>query len=229
MRELLDRHLDDVAIQMGGFLRGFENSSIHLGTKTQFAREFRRVLREPLLRTFDNAAISYSQAVESWHLPAIETEALDPLSTLMRGLRGQKIINDIITQEISVDSFYEELRRLLRQPRLRFFLTVSNPQLLQDSVEGIAKQMGLPFTFGTREEAKICPSCGNTLANPKNSPIVCSRCGIEFESFIEQLMVPSVLAIVSYDMLREVLALDLVENYQEESAIRPTHTLEALP
>lgn len=230
MSELLDRHLEDVAIQMGRYLRGFSDSIIHLGIAAQFAREFRRVMDDPVLHAFGDKAVSYAQAAESWHLPAIETEAIDPLSTLVRGLRGQKIKNTITIQEMSVEPFYEDLRCMLRLPRLRIFLTAPNPRLLQRSVQEIAERMNLPYTFAAREQAQSCPSCGSGLIlNSRNSPAVCPSCTIEFETFIEQRMVPSVFAVVSYDMLREVLALDLVEAYQEESAILPTQTLEAAP
>jgi hypothetical protein len=228
MSELLDRHLEDVAIQMGGYLRGFNDSAIHLGTPAQFAREFRRVLDEPILHASGDKAISYAQASEYWHLRGIETEAVGPIATLVRGLRGKKVKNMIAIQEISAKPFYEDLQRLLRLPRLRIFLTAPKPRSLQCSVQEIAERMALSYTFGMREQTQTCPSCGNSLiVDSKNSPAVCPHCGIEFETFIEQPIVPSVFTVISYDMLHELLALDLVETYQEESAIRPTQTSEA--
>ena len=53
MQESLARHLDKSALQMGGFLRGFDDPSIHVEATAEFISSFRKVLEFTMLHQED--------------------------------------------------------------------------------------------------------------------------------------------------------------------------------
>jgi hypothetical protein len=118
------------------------------------------------------------------------------------------------------DALREDLGRLLRVPRLRFYFAISDHQQFFSAADAVATRGQLPFVRANGAEP-LCVSCGTPLRRPKPSlPCRCDQCGQAHETLIALPMGAAVRAIVSFEMLRQTVALDAVRTYQEEGEIR---------
>jgi len=197
--ELLDAHLDRVSLEMGCFLRGFEDAAIHVGSSALFVQQFRQVLEIPALRDPDGEEpLSYVEAVQHCMAPVVQTLSQDPITVLTRGLGGPATMATQPRRELRADAVWEDLAKLLRVPVLRFYMHVPDRRQFLSRLEEIAERGRFPLAYGGQEPAQDT-----------------------FERFVELPMVSAVRAVISYDMLRETVALDLVETYQEETRISP--------
>ena len=60
------RLLDAVAVRMGGYLRGFDDPHIHVGSRVGFILEFRKIMDFPALsQPGQSKKISYAEAATS--------------------------------------------------------------------------------------------------------------------------------------------------------------------
>ncbi len=219
-------HLEEVAVLMGGFLRGFEDSRVHLGTAARFAGEFGRLMRIPALHpSAGDKAVSYAEAAGSYRVPehaVFDARAADPVSVLIRGLTGSPALESAHPLGVlHPESLRADLGRLLRIPLLRFYLQVAKREAFCTLLKGIAQHGGFPVSGTLRGLPDACPACGHRLAFDAGGAPQCPACSQTLETFLTLPMVPGVRALVSYEMLRQVLELNLVETYQEESEIRP--------
>jgi hypothetical protein len=200
MNESLNRHLDAIAATMGGFLRGFGDPRCHTGSEALFIREFRKVLDHPSLRLpGGRGLVSYAAAAASYRTHAESAEAAapcDPICTLMRGLSepapGAQALEIIDPVPLQAD-----LAALLRVPVMSFYLQVTDMAAFFARLAKIARQESFPLA------AESCPACGEALEVVRALPLV-----------------SGVGCTVSYELLRRMVALDLVVSYQEEAAIR---------
>lgn len=226
MKSMLDSNLDSLAIRMGGFLRGFNDPSVHLGSSARFAVEFRKILELPELHsTGIERAFSYSEAARRYrfaHLEATGNDPSDPVSTMIRGLSCAPQPAAGIQGEHPLWRLREDLQRILRVPALLFYLQVADRAAFYIKLNEVARKGSFPLAAGWKGSGMSCPSCtGAIMPDKDQGAFRCIQCGLYCESIRPLPMVPGVVATVSYDMLREVVALDLVETYQEEGEIRP--------
>ncbi len=223
--ETLDQRLDAVASRMGGFLRGFRDPRVHLGSAARFNVEFRRIMS---LRALNAPGakhpISYSEAAESFRAPAAAAASsgpADPVTTMVQGLGQAADGHASLRRELPLGTLRQDLSALLRVPALFFYVSISDREAFFTRLAGIAASEGFPLIAGEGSGAR-CRSCGSVLlAAQPGRPLKCSTCGQAHESVRALPMVSGVTALVSFELLRRIVALDLVESYQEEGKIVP--------
>jgi hypothetical protein len=141
------------------------------------------------------ARVSYAEAVVAWRAPTLNVESDDPVSVLMRGLGGPMTLATGTRGELPADTLREDLAGLLRQPVLTFYLLLSDRGRFLAAIGQIATERGVQVATGA--------------ADPGTA-----------ETIVALPMVSAVKATISYDLLREAVALELVQSYQEETPIR---------
>ena len=147
MTELLNRHLEQVALRMGGFLRGFDDPAVHVGTRGQFVRAFRRLLELPLIQDpTSGVSLSYVQALGVLCAPEPLTQAEGPLDVLMRGLGVPRNAGLRLAHPVTANTIQHDLNRLLREPELRFYFCVSDLESFLAHVRQIADREGFDAT-----------------------------------------------------------------------------------
>jgi hypothetical protein len=218
--------MDEVAARMGGFLRGFDDSRIHLGSARRFADQFRRVMNHPALRTAgEGQPVSYSEAVRFYRLSGPEAQDgqnATPVSTMMRGLREAASLATELRGELDAARVREGVTSLLRLPALMFYLQVSDYDRFFAKASAAAEKNGFLLARSSAGLKMVCPSCGGALPqNATRGAGKCTFCGKEIEVIRPLVMVQGAAATVSYDMLRLLTEMTLVETYQEESEIEP--------
>lgn len=230
MSEQLDRHLKSVARTMGGFLRGFDDPRMHTGSADLFAKEFRKVLNHPALRLPDgNKVVSYAAAAGSYRTPAdaeAVAEPANPISVLLRGLNESAPFSAHARGLLQPAPLREDLDALLRVPILLFYLQVTDTAALFARLAKIAEQEAFPLAVDSGEPlaaAGHCPACGSRWSpGARGSGIQrCTSCRKALEVVRSLPLVSGVACRVSYELLRRMVALDLVVSYQEEGNIRP--------
>jgi ribosomal protein L37AE/L43A len=227
--EALEQYLDTVAVQMGAFLRGFDNPRIHVGSKAGFIREFRKVMDLPALGQPGHAdKISYAKAAISFRvsMPSAEGATVsDPVSTLVRGLHEAAHLSGETRRELPLNALTSQLISLLRVPIMVYYLAIADRKRFFNDAKRMAGSRGLPLVALEEmpEKGRVgCPQCQSQLLPARYATILqCGKCGQQFE-FVRSLpMVAAVAALVSYEMLRGMVALDVVVSYQEEGKIVP--------
>jgi len=227
--ETLERHLDAVAGRMGGFLRGFYDPRVHVGSKAGFILEFRKIMDLPALGQPGHLKkISYAKAAASCRvsMPSAEIAAAsDPVSTLVRGLHEASILSGETRGELPLDALESDLTSLLRIPIMVCYLSIADRERFFADVKRMAGSQGLPLVALEEmpEHGRVaCPKCGWQLLPARHATILqCGKCAKQFE-FVRSLpMVSAVAALVSYEILRRMVALDVVNSYQEEGKIVP--------
>jgi ribosomal protein L37AE/L43A len=227
--EALERHLDAVAARMGAFLRGYDDPRIHVGSKAGFILEFRKIMDLPALgQPGQPKKISYAKAATSRRVSMPSSEvavAADPVSTLVRGLHGAPILSGETRSELALGALESDLTSLLRIPIMVYYLAIADRKRFFTDVKRMAGSQGLPLVALEEmpENGRVaCPKCGWQLLPARQATILkCGKCMKQFE-FVRSLpMVPAVAALVSYEMLRRMVALDVVNSYQEEGKIVP--------
>ena len=104
MEESLARQLDNLALQMGGFLRGFEDQHIHVGSAASFISEFRKVLEYPMIhQSCDKLPISYAVAVENYRVPPPDGIAADPAAIMIQGLAQPSVHAPDVRRKLPLD------------------------------------------------------------------------------------------------------------------------------
>ena len=227
--ETLDRHLDAVATRMGGFLREFGNPRVHLGSAARFSAEFRRLMALPAIHApGGKRMISYSEAAEFFRAPSAgagSTRPAEPVTTMVWGLSQASVPDGAIRGELPLEALRKDLATLLRLPVLLFYLSISNREAFFARLAEIAARDGFPLVTGEgRPQASgiPCRSCGSALPSPQQGQALkCTMCGQSYESVRALPMVSGVVALVSFEMLRRIVALELVDSYQEEGKIVP--------
>jgi hypothetical protein len=182
VRDALDRHLDALATRMGGFLRGFDNPRVHLGSAARFAVEFRKITCYPALHPpGEGRAISYSEAAGLYRAPHIDRvgeKPADPIFTMIHALGGQSTLSAGIRREFPLDRLRRDVVRLLRVPLLLFYLQVSDRASFFAALDEVAEKGGFPLAKGARGSAMVCPGCGSTLSpGSDRSARRCTSCG----------------------------------------------------
>jgi len=225
----VDLHLNTVARSLGRFLRGFDDPRVHNGSPELFQREFRKVMAIPGLRVPGQAkAISYAEAAASGHRPPGPASAKapdSPVSVLVLGLTIPATSSRGAGLELPLEPLGHDLAALLRAPVLLFYLQVSDRDRFLRELAAIARRDGFPLLPAATDPAAgppPCPACGSAL--PPDHPgrsLQCGTCGIRLERARPLPLVPGVTATVSFEMLRRLVALDLVTQYQEEGTIIP--------
>jgi len=225
--ESLDQHLDAVARRMGGFLRGFDDPRLHVGSADLFVKEFKIVMDCPALHPpGGERTISYSEAAGSFRVSPITTvhkELEDPVSAMVRGLGESSLFAAREGKELPLDKLREDLAALLRVPTLLFYFQISDRTAFFTSLEQMAKKFDFPVvTEGGGSIPGHCPVCGSNLPpGPHRRILRCGACGRPLEIIRPLPLVSGIAATVSYEMLRQMVALDQVFSYQEEGNIRP--------
>jgi hypothetical protein len=229
LSEQLDRHLKTVARTMGGFLRGFENPRLHTGSADLFIREFRKVLVHPALHLPDgNQVVSYAAAAGSYRVPADVAAAAEPdnpISVLVRGLNESAPFSAHARHILHPVPLRADLAALLRLPALLFYLQVTDTAVFFARLAKIAEQEAFPLAAGSSESlaaAGYCPACRSKWSpgTPSSGIQRCACCGKALEVVRSLPLVSGVGCMVSYELLRRMVALDLVVSYQEEGNIR---------
>lgn len=227
MNETAFHHLEVVSRLLGGFLRGFSDPSVHVGTEKGFSREIEKALNYACLRLLLTERVhSYSEMLASPARlsPSIpEWEPVDPVSVLLWGLLPAGPAPGPDWTGLSQDELRESLMPLLRLPLLLYFFQSRDAVGLIAHMQRFAEQSNAPFLVGdaTPKTDILCPSCEKRL-NPIRSrwTFECGSCLYPFGSAVSLSMVPGVAGRISYEMLRNAVASDLVECYQEEGDIR---------
>lgn len=226
MNRPLSRHLENIAARMGAFLRGFDDARVHLGTPVTFAREFGTLMQIPALHSpAGEGFISCAEASEYCSIGSRENSsgsAMDPVFVLMDGICGSRMPGQMGSPGVlRPETLRADLAALLRLPRLRFYLGVTDLQAFGSLVERIARREGFSLAGTLSPLTDSCPGCGNPLALDSDTVERCPLCGRAVEMFVTLPLISGVRGLVSYEMLRRVLESNLVETYQEESDIRP--------
>jgi len=230
LNEQLDRHLKAVAGTMGGFLRGFDNPRVHVGSADLFVKEFRKVLDHPALHLPDgNQVVSYAAAAGSYRVPADAAAAAkpdNPISALLRGLNESAPFTTHARHLLQPAPLRADLAALLRVPVLLFYLQVTDTAAFFARLAIIAEQEAFPLAAGSGESTArggYCPACGaRCFPDALGSGIQrCASCGKALEVVRSLPLVSGAGCMVSYELLRRMVALDLVVSYQEEGNIRP--------
>jgi len=227
---------------MGGFLRGFDDPRVHTGSADLFVREFRTVLDLPALHLPGGSRmISYAAAAATFQIPldaAAAAEIRTPVAVLLQGLCESSGIAAAARQVESPTAVHHhrtpegaallrgDLEALLRVPALLFYLQVSHAAAFFSRMAKLARQEGFPLAAGSAEPlptAGYCPACGSKWApGALGSGIqTCASCGKALEVLRSLPLVPGVGCRISYELLRRIVAIDLVVSYQEEGDIRP--------
>jgi len=225
----LDKHLDSVATRMGGFLRGFGDPRVHVGSTARFHAEFRKVMAFPALHPpGEKRTISYSEAAGRFLAPSIAGASRgpsDPVAEMVRGLIDVPMSVSALRRELPMETLRNDLAALLRTPVVLFYVSLSDQKAFFGRLAEIAARDGFPLITGEGQaqgSRARCHSCGTALPAPQQGkPLQCGSCGMAFESVRALPMVPGVVALVSYEMLRRMVALDLVVSYQEEGKVVP--------
>ena len=227
---------------MGGFLRGFDDPRVHTGSADLFVREFRRVLDLPALHLPGGSGmISYAAAAASFQFPpdaAAATQTGSPVAVLLRGLAesasfaaaaGQgephKAVKDPRTPKTAA-LLRVELEALLRVPALLIYLQLSHAAAFFSRLAKLARQEGFPLAAGSGEPlptAGYCPACDSKWSPAALGSGIqsCASCGKALEVVRSLPLIPGVGCRISYELLRRIVAIDLVVSYQEEGFIRP--------
>jgi len=230
LSEQLDRHLKSVARTMGGFLRGFDDPRMHTGSADLFVKEFRKVLDHPALHLPDgNQVVSYAAAAGSYRTPADATTAAEPdnpISVLLRGLNESAPFGAHARDLLQPAPLCADLAALLRVPILLFYLQVTDTAAFFARLAKIAEQETFPLVAGSGRPlatATCCPACGSRWSPGARSSGMqrCASCGEALEVIRSLPLISGVGCMVSYELLRRMVALDLVVSYQEEGNIRP--------
>jgi predicted RNA-binding Zn-ribbon protein involved in translation (DUF1610 family) len=225
----LDKHLDSVAERMGGFLRGFDDPRVHLGSTARFNGEFRKVLALPAIHpSGEKKRISYSEAVGQFRVPALAGTAsapADPVTAMLRGLADAPVALDRARRELHPAALRNDLAALLRMPAMLFYVSISDQEAFFERLAQIAAREAFPLIMardqGLKAQAR-CPSCGSALTPQRQGQVLqCGSCGMRLENVRSLPLVPGAAAAVSYELLRRMVALDLVVSYQEEGKIVP--------
>src|ERR1022692_2165992 len=147
MTELLNRHLEQIALRMGGFLRGFDDPAVHVGTRGQFVRAFRRLLELPLIQDpTSGVSLSYVQALGVLRAPEPLTQAEGPLDVLMRGVGGPPNAVLQLAHPVTANTIQHDLNGLLREPELHFYFCVSDLESFLAHARQIADREGFDAT-----------------------------------------------------------------------------------
>jgi hypothetical protein len=215
---------------MGGFLRGFDDPRVHTGSADLFVREFRKVLDLPALHLSDGSGtISYAAAAGSFQIPpnaAAAAEPGSPVAVLLRGLHESAAFAAGARPLLEAAPLRADLAALLCVPALLFYLQVSHAAAFFSRLAMLARQGAFPLAAGSGEPlptAGYCPACGSKWSpGPLGSGIQsCASCGQALEVVRSLPLVPGVGCRISYELLRRIVAIDLVVSYQEEGFIRP--------
>ena len=107
-----------------------------------------------------------------------------------------------------------------------FYLQVSHAAAFFSRLAKLARQEGFPVAAGSGEplpNAGYCPACSSRWSpGPLGSGIQsCTSCGKALEVVRSLPLVPGVGCRISYELMRRIVAIDLVTSYQEEGVIRP--------
>jgi hypothetical protein len=221
----LDKHLDSVATRMGGFLRGFDDPRVHLGSTGRFNAEFRKVMGLPAVHLpGEKRAISYVDAAGQFRVqaPAIPSPGpVDPVITMVRGLADIPVTLDTAHRELRPAALRKDLAALLRMPVMLFYVSLSNREAFFGRLAEVAARESFPLiTAGEQAQASRCPSCRSALPPLRQAQVLkCGSCGVLLENVRALPMVPGVAAMVSFELLRRMVDLDLVTSYQEEGKI----------
>jgi len=173
--------------------------------------------------------VSYAEAADCCRtlFPAPDYAGPDnPLSALVRGLAESAHLAAHARCQFPLNPLREDLSALLRVPLLLFYLQVTDTAAFFAGLEKMASLESFPLVAGgseSRAAAASCPACGSRLApHPHSAQILrCGTCRQALEIVRALPMVSGVQGIVSYEMLRRMVAMDLVVSYQEEGNIRP--------
>ena len=235
--EIPEKHLDAVATRMGGFLRGFNDPRIHSGSAAGFNAEFRNVMAWPALHLpGEKRTISYSEAAASLLAPAVTAdiyEAADPVGTMIRGLCEVPDSAAALRRVFPPATLQNDLAMLLRRPALLYYLSITDREAFFARLAGIARKDSFPLVTGEGQvqgSGSSCPACGSALPPPRQGEALkCGSCGLAIESVRTLPVVSGVVALVSFEMLRRIVALDLVDSYQEEGKIVPLKRRSKMP
>ncbi len=246
MDELLQRHLDAIARQMGGLLRGFDDPSVHVGTPELFARQFDILLRLPLLRGPDGGrAISYAQALRTARAPRIEVPSSDAIAVLVHGLSAPATLAGGERSVLALAPLTADLARLLRVPLFRFYVRLRDRERFLAGLRAGADRLGRPVVVTAPHRNARCSGCDRVLTERRvpdgfddgagrpggsvsdvllGGALSCTACDLRFETLVVLPMVSACLVTLSFDMLGEAVALDEVQTYQEETRAVPVVT-----
>jgi predicted RNA-binding Zn-ribbon protein involved in translation (DUF1610 family) len=223
MQQSLDAYLEKIAGEMGAFLRDFSNNRVHLGSSQTFARQFRTLLEYPVLRSAQQEPfVSYLNAAESYRLsPSSLLSPADPVDVLLNGLAEISAAAAQARAFLSTDNLREDLKKLLRIPALIYYLQIKDARAFIAALKEIARKKKFKLAHGSDPMRLACPACGSLLARPQGRTFICPDCSKMAEVVFPLPMVNGFGASVSYDLLRELVALGNVITYQEESEIAP--------
>jgi hypothetical protein len=229
LEESLSRHLDAVSRRMGRFLRGFDDPRVHTGSVASFVAEFRRILDlATLRRPGEEHPISYAAATATCktHSAAIAgTESSDPVSAMIQGLEAPSLHSPDLRRQIPLEMLQEDIMGLLRMPALRFYIAISDRHAFFGRLDEIVKKGAFPLVKAESATAggkAQCPFCHSQFQLESHSRLSqCGACWRPLECVRSMPMVSAVVATVSYEMLRRIVSMDLVESYQAEGKIVP--------
>ena len=163
---------------------------------------------------------------------AAAAESDNPVSVLLRGSESSPAARRQRTARQHPRTpapLRADLAALLRVPALLIYLQVTDAAAFFARLAKLAGQEGFPA--GRRQ--RRTPGHRRHIARPADpswSPGAlgsgiqsCASCGKALEVVRSLPLVPGVGCRVSYELLRRMVALDLVVSYQEEGNIRPLH------
>ena len=218
MRSPYDLYLDAIAARMGRYLRGFDDPRIHLGSPGRFASQFRKVMELPALhRAGEDRLVSCAEALSS--LAMRRDEAAGGQSANPAALMTQVL--EAAGGGMPGETLRKDVEELLRFPALSFYLQVSNRKAFFTALREVAANNAFRLATRSKDSRIVCSVCRNPVLPETGFPVRCLVCNRAIEAVSPLPMVPAVAAFVSYEMLRQMVAIDTVETYQEESEIKP--------
>jgi hypothetical protein len=225
--EALERHLDAIAVRVGGFLRGFNDPRIHVGSMPGFILEFRKIMDLPALgQPGQSQKISYTKAATACHVSISSTRAegvSEPVSALIHGLQEAPPMRGQTRYELPLRSLESDLTALLRVPMMSYYLAIADRKRFFTEVKRMAANGGFPLVALEEmpEHGRVaCLNCGYQLLPASHvTTLQCAQCKRHFELVRSLPMISAVAALVSFEMLRRMVALDEINSYQEEGKI----------
>jgi hypothetical protein len=142
---LLDIRLREAAMRAGRWLRGFDDPSLHTGSRESFYDQFRRVLELPAIHLAKRGPISFAATIDLCRLndrgPEPQPDPVYELAALLDG----PLVNDAGEREIvNIHVVTEDLNRMLATPAMRFYFRTDDVASFADAVRRIAGQVPHP-------------------------------------------------------------------------------------
>jgi hypothetical protein len=206
--------LREIGARMGRFLPGFDDPRFHLGSPDAFASQFVKIMDLPMLHR-EGKLISCAEAfgISPTAVGRVLDKNFEDPASLMAGC--VRAANAQTPEE----EILEDIRNLLRYPALSFYLQVSELNAFFAALADMAVRQAFRLATQLPGAPAACSWCSYPMARDALFPLKCAACNCYVEAVLSVPMIPAVHAFVSYEMLRNLVALPFIETYQEESEI----------